>query len=197
MLWICMGEWRYSSTILDLGTKLRWLVSWTPQSFYPRGRTLGGPHSRSGRNSTGIAVSFTFTNGHRSQLIIILFRICSVSLETLSVEQIIRTSKGNTLSEGWIGRNVTRSGRGLIWGTIPELARKTWEKQWWTSVRTTGLRVWTRHFQIWSSGAKHPTATFNVPVSYQRSPEFKFRAKIPANFTDVCPGTSSASPGEF
>jgi hypothetical protein len=46
-----MGEWRYSSTILDRGT------SFTPRSLYPHGknprypldRRLGGPQSRFGR----------------------------------------------------------------------------------------------------------------------------------------------------
>jgi hypothetical protein len=50
-----MGEWRYSSTILDLGTT--WRVSFTPRSLYLRGnrprypldRRLGGPQSRYGR----------------------------------------------------------------------------------------------------------------------------------------------------
>jgi hypothetical protein len=47
-----MGEWRYSSTILDLGTRWRWVVSFTPRPLYSRysldGR-LGGRQSPSGR----------------------------------------------------------------------------------------------------------------------------------------------------
>jgi hypothetical protein len=51
-----MGEWMYSSTILDLGTRWMAMVSFTPQPLYPRGkspryklyRRLGGPQSRSG-----------------------------------------------------------------------------------------------------------------------------------------------------
>jgi hypothetical protein len=51
-----MGEWRYSSTILDLCTRWRWVVSFTPWLFYPRGknprypldRILCGPQNRSG-----------------------------------------------------------------------------------------------------------------------------------------------------
>jgi hypothetical protein len=43
--------------ILDLGTRWRWVVSFTPRSLYPQGkslwypldRSLGGPQSRSGR----------------------------------------------------------------------------------------------------------------------------------------------------
>jgi hypothetical protein len=50
------GEWKYSSTIL-LGTRLRWVVSFTPLPFYPRCknpryplcRRLGGLQGRSGR----------------------------------------------------------------------------------------------------------------------------------------------------
>jgi hypothetical protein len=51
-----MGEWRYSSTFLDLGTRWRWVVSFTSLPLYPRGyrprypldRRLGGPQSQSG-----------------------------------------------------------------------------------------------------------------------------------------------------
>jgi hypothetical protein len=51
------GEWRYSSTILDLFTKLRWVVSFAHRPLYPLGnnprypldRKLGAPQSRSGR----------------------------------------------------------------------------------------------------------------------------------------------------
>jgi hypothetical protein len=52
-----MGEWRYSSIILDLGTRWRWVVSFTYRPLYPRGnrpryllvRRLGGPQSWSKR----------------------------------------------------------------------------------------------------------------------------------------------------
>jgi hypothetical protein len=50
--WRRMGELRYSSTILDLGTRWRWVVSFMPRPLYPRyplDRRLGGPKSRSGR----------------------------------------------------------------------------------------------------------------------------------------------------
>jgi hypothetical protein len=44
-------EWMYSSIILDLGIRWRWVVSFTPRSLYSRGKTprnplvrrLGGP----------------------------------------------------------------------------------------------------------------------------------------------------------
>jgi hypothetical protein len=38
-----MGEWRYSSTVLDLDTIWKWVVSFTPQSLYPR-RNCPGTH---------------------------------------------------------------------------------------------------------------------------------------------------------
>jgi hypothetical protein len=52
-----MGELTYSSIILDLGTRWRWVVTFTPRPHFPRGkiprysldRRLGGPQSRSGR----------------------------------------------------------------------------------------------------------------------------------------------------
>jgi hypothetical protein len=49
-------EWKYSSTILDLGTKWTQVVSFAPLQIYPRGnspqypldRRVGGFQSRSG-----------------------------------------------------------------------------------------------------------------------------------------------------
>jgi hypothetical protein len=51
-----MGDWRYSSIFLDLGTRWRWMVSLTSLLFYPQGksqqyplgRRLGGPQNLSG-----------------------------------------------------------------------------------------------------------------------------------------------------
>jgi hypothetical protein len=53
-----MEEWRYSSTILDLGTRRRSLDTFSPRPFHswvncsrhPLDRRLGGPQSRSGRS---------------------------------------------------------------------------------------------------------------------------------------------------
>jgi hypothetical protein len=50
-----MEEWRYSSTILNLVTRWRGVLSFTPQLLYSRGNNprytlderLGGPQSRS------------------------------------------------------------------------------------------------------------------------------------------------------
>jgi hypothetical protein len=36
-----MGQWIYSSTILDLGTRWRWLVSFMPLPLWPRGKSPG------------------------------------------------------------------------------------------------------------------------------------------------------------
>jgi hypothetical protein len=57
MPWRHTEEWSYTSTILDLGTRYVWVVSFTPRTLSPRGsrsrhtldRRLGGPQSRSGR----------------------------------------------------------------------------------------------------------------------------------------------------
>jgi hypothetical protein len=35
-----MGEWSYSSTILDLGSRWRWVVSFTPRPIYLRGNSF-------------------------------------------------------------------------------------------------------------------------------------------------------------
>jgi hypothetical protein len=55
--WRHIGQWRYSSTILDLGTRWRWVVNFTPRPLYLRenrpryslDRRIGGPQSRSGQ----------------------------------------------------------------------------------------------------------------------------------------------------
>jgi hypothetical protein len=50
--WRHMGTWKYSSTILDLGTRWRLVASFTPQPLcprYPLDRRLGGSQNRSGR----------------------------------------------------------------------------------------------------------------------------------------------------
>jgi hypothetical protein len=39
MLWRNMVGWRYSTIILYLGTRWRWVVSFTPRSLYPQART--------------------------------------------------------------------------------------------------------------------------------------------------------------
>jgi hypothetical protein len=41
MAWRHMGKWRYSSTILDLGTRWRWVFSFTPLPLYPWGKSPG------------------------------------------------------------------------------------------------------------------------------------------------------------
>jgi hypothetical protein len=50
------GQWRYSTAILNLGTRWRWMVSFTPWllnpwrncHWYPLDRRLGGPQNWSG-----------------------------------------------------------------------------------------------------------------------------------------------------
>jgi hypothetical protein len=57
MPWRHIREWRYSSTILDIGNRWRWVVSFTPRPRYPRGksprylmdRRVNGAQSRFGR----------------------------------------------------------------------------------------------------------------------------------------------------
>jgi hypothetical protein len=44
--WWRKGEWRYSSTILDLGIRWRWAVSFTPQPLYSRRKIPRQPLDR-------------------------------------------------------------------------------------------------------------------------------------------------------
>jgi hypothetical protein len=39
-------EWSYSSTILDLDTRWRWVVSFMPRPFYPKGNRIRYPSNR-------------------------------------------------------------------------------------------------------------------------------------------------------
>jgi hypothetical protein len=56
MQWRYMREWNYSSTILNLGTRWRWVINYTPRPLYLRGnfprhlldRRLCGPQNQSG-----------------------------------------------------------------------------------------------------------------------------------------------------
>jgi hypothetical protein len=41
--WRRVGEWRYSSTIVDFGTKWRWVVSFSHRPLYKRGRSFRYP----------------------------------------------------------------------------------------------------------------------------------------------------------
>jgi hypothetical protein len=36
-----MEEWRYNSTFLNIGTRWRWVVNFTPQPLYLRERAFG------------------------------------------------------------------------------------------------------------------------------------------------------------
>jgi hypothetical protein len=59
--WRRMSDWRFSSTILDLGTRKGLLVSFTitqlyshwKETRYPLDRRLGGPQRKSGRCGAG------------------------------------------------------------------------------------------------------------------------------------------------
>jgi hypothetical protein len=53
-----IGRWKYSCTVLDIGSRWAWVVSFTPQPLYSRGkkpqlpivhRRMGGSQNRSGR----------------------------------------------------------------------------------------------------------------------------------------------------
>jgi hypothetical protein len=51
-----MGEWKYNFTILDLGTRWRWVANFTPRPLYPRYvsvRRLGVPPNLSERCEAG------------------------------------------------------------------------------------------------------------------------------------------------
>jgi hypothetical protein len=47
--WRHVGKWRYSSTIPDLGTRWKWVVSFTSFPLYPRIKSPWCPLDRSGR----------------------------------------------------------------------------------------------------------------------------------------------------
>jgi hypothetical protein len=59
--WRCMGDWRYSSAILDLSIRWKWMINFTPLPLYPPGKSSRYPsdrrlfrlQSRSGRCGVG------------------------------------------------------------------------------------------------------------------------------------------------
>jgi hypothetical protein len=60
-----MGEWRYSSTGLDLGTRWGTVVSFTPRPLYPRGKAPGTDWIRGlYRESNPGSLTFLFTSMH-------------------------------------------------------------------------------------------------------------------------------------
>jgi hypothetical protein len=58
-----VGEWWYSSTILDLGTRRRWVVSFTLRPFYIRGN---GPGTRWIRDWVDHRAVWTLWNRNKS-----------------------------------------------------------------------------------------------------------------------------------
>jgi hypothetical protein len=74
MPWRYVGEWRHSSTILDLDTRCRWVVSitarplylWRKSPRYTSCRRLGGPQNRSGRRKKKQSFSFWESNPGRA-----------------------------------------------------------------------------------------------------------------------------------
>jgi hypothetical protein len=96
-----MGEWRYSSTILHLGTRWRWMVRFTPRPLYPWRKSSGcpfdrrmaGPQSRSGqcgvkslnparnRNPAVQPVACRYLGSYTSSLVFILKRYLNTPLE--------------------------------------------------------------------------------------------------------------------
>jgi hypothetical protein len=51
--WRRVGEWRYNFNILNLGTRRRWVVSFTPWALYPR-ETVPGTHWTGRRDGMNI-----------------------------------------------------------------------------------------------------------------------------------------------
>jgi hypothetical protein len=79
--WRYMGKWRYSPTVIDLGTKWRWVVSFVPQPLYPRAnrfwypleRRLGGP-----QNNIIILIVMEVLNKLKILMIFVRFEILSL-----------------------------------------------------------------------------------------------------------------------
>jgi hypothetical protein len=98
-----MREWRYSSTILNLGTRWRWVVSFKPLQLYPQGnrrryplnRTVDEPQSRSGRcGEEKISCSFRETNPGRPTRSPSLYRL---SYPRIVLEWLERNTKTQNL----------------------------------------------------------------------------------------------------
>jgi hypothetical protein len=67
-------------------------------------------------------------------------------------------SNESIISESWIGKDVEGSGRGLMWGTIPEFTWKDWKNIWNTWDRINGIST---RLEPRDSGHDLPTDAMN------------------------------------
>jgi hypothetical protein len=122
-----MGEWRYTSTILDLGTTWRWVVSFTPLQLYPRyllDRRLGGPQRRSG-----------CCGGEKNLLPLLGIKFWSLGRPAHS-QSLYRLSYrgshyGTMINEWWFKNDLERNDRGIM----PAPVRENWGRARKTSVQ--------------------------------------------------------------
>jgi hypothetical protein len=108
-----MGEWlnEYSSTILDLGTRCEWVVSFTSRPLYlrvkspryPLDRSMAGPQIRSGRR--GVERNLFLLPGIEPQSCsTLLYRLSYKELKRGTVMQVLCYELGD---QGSTGRDST------------------------------------------------------------------------------------------
>jgi hypothetical protein len=81
MLWRRMGEWRYSSTILDLGTRWRLIVSFMTRPFYLQGNTPPPPVPIGQENGWDLEPGWTLCGKEN---------LAPVEIGTLAIQPVVR-----------------------------------------------------------------------------------------------------------
>jgi hypothetical protein len=133
-----VGERRYSSTILDLGTRLRRVVN------LPTGKEPPGTHwaegwvsPRAGLDKVKGKISYPCRESNPGS------PVRSPSPYRLS--QPGRSSHYTTWMVGWLVKYVIKISRGLISGTIPAFIWRDWENpQTISDCPSPGREIWTR-----------------------------------------------------
>jgi hypothetical protein len=144
MSWRHMEESRYSSTILDLGIRWRWIVSFTPLPLYPRGNglrfpldgRLGEPQSRSG------------CCGEEKNVALLGIEPRPSSPQPVAIPTLVQRGTGskNNIRYQWAGHNTYVSfmvavSRNLMIRIVPIKRTKAFDPNLFVTFRTSGARM--------------------------------------------------------
>jgi hypothetical protein len=143
MTWRRMGKWRYTSSILDLDTRWRWVASFTPLSLYLQRRSphcpldtrLGVPQSRSvhcgeekittigSRIGTIQPIADRYTTDWEVLIYLLVIYLTSLTA-------VWTTQRRELISIEWVGKDMKGSGHDLIWSNIFAFTWKDKEICW-------------------------------------------------------------------
>jgi hypothetical protein len=144
-----MGEWKYISTIIDLSTRLRWIVSFTSRSLYPLRRNprypfhrrLCGLHNRSGR--------------------------CGVEKNLLALPGIepLASSPSRVAIPTELSRNVIFWEASVFMSCLHSVYHQIFSLLWLTALQTGRCTSWCSRPCRWSLCSRHLAAAPNVQLA--------------------------------